>query len=230
MDYLLAGVRQALVWLYSGHAEVYSIVWVSVQIVVIATALASLLGVPLGCSIALRSFLGKRLVVSLFNTLLAMPTVVIGLTVYAFLSRRGPLGALGLLFTPWAIIIGDVILALPIIVALTIAAVQGVDLRVRETALSLGASPSQAALAVLVEGRLAICGAIVAGFGRVIAEVGVAMMLGGNIRGYTRTITTAIALETSKGEFALGLALGGILLVVAFVANVTLYYLQGRAL
>ena len=103
-------------------------------------------------------------------------------------------------------------------------------LRVRETALSLGASPSQAALAVLVEGRLAICGAIVAGFGRVIAEVGVAMMLGGNIRGYTRTITTAIALETSKGEFALGLALGGILLVVAFVANVTLYYLQGRAL
>ena len=228
MDYLLAGGRQALVWLLSGHAEVYSIVWVSLKIVVLAIGLASLLGVPLGFCIAETRFPGQRFVVSLFNTLLAMPTVVIGLTVYAFLSRRGPLGALGLLFTPWAIVIGDVLLALPIIVALTIAAVQGADPRVHETALSLGASPSRAALAVLVEVRLAVCGAVVAGFGRVIAEVGAAMMLGGNIRGYTRTITTAIALETSKGEFALGLALGIVLLVVAFVVNVTLYYLQGR--
>ena len=228
MDYLSVGMRQALIWLVSGHAEVYGIVWTSVHIVVLATTLASLVGVPLGCIIAANTFPGKRLVVSLCNTLLAMPTVVIGLTVYAFLSRRGPLGALGLLFTPWAIIIGDVILALPIVTAFTVAAVQGADPRVRETALSLGANSARAALAVVLEARVAICGAIVAAFGRIIAEVGVAMMLGGNIRGYTRTMTTAIALETSKGDFALGLALGVILLLVAFVVNVTLYVLQGR--
>lgn len=228
MDYLLAGMRQALIWLIAGNAEVYGVVWTSVHIVVLATALASLAGVPLGCIIATNTFPGKRLVVSLCNTLLAMPTVVIGLTVYAFLSRRGPLGALGLLFTPWAIIIGDIILALPIVTAFTVAAVQGVDPRVRETALSLGANSARAALAVVLEARVAIWGAIVAAFGRIIAEVGVAMMLGGNIRGYTRTMTTAIALETSKGDFALGLALGIILLLVAFVVNVTLYVLQGR--
>ncbi len=228
MDYLSAGMQQALIWLLTGHAEVYGIVWTSVHIVVLATTLASLAGVPLGCLIAVNTFPGKRLVISLGNTLLAMPTVVIGLTVYAFLSRRGPLGAMGLLFTPWAIIIGDVLLALPIVTAFTVAAVQGVDPRVRETALSLGANSARAALAVVLEARVAICGAIVAAFGRIIAEVGVAMMLGGNIRGYTRTMTTAIALETSKGDFALGLALGLILLLVAFVVNVTLYALQGR--
>lgn len=228
MDYLLIGMWQAVVWLVSGHVEVYRVIWVSAKIVITATVLATCLGVPLGVAIALSQFRGKRLVISVFNTLFSMPTVVVGLTVYAFLSRQGPLGHLGLLFTPWAVIIGDVLLALPILVALTISAVQSTDPRVRETALSLGAGPAQAALAVLGEARLVLCGAVVAGFGRIIAEVGAAMMLGGNIHGYTRTMTTAIALETSKGEFALGLALGLVLLVVAFVVNVVLYYLQGR--
>jgi tungstate transport system permease protein len=227
MDSLVAGLRQALIWLLSGHPEVFHIVWVTLKIVTLATLLASLFGVPLGAGIAGRTFRGQQLVVSIFHALLAMPTVVIGLTVYALLSRRGPLGDLGLLFTPWAIVIGEVCLAFPIVVALTIDAVQGVDPRIRETALSLGASSARAAITVLTEVRLAVLGAIVAAFGRIIAEVGAAMMLGGNIRGYTRTITTAIALETSKGEFALGLALGIVLLMIAFGVNMTLYALQG---
>lgn len=230
MNDLVAGMWQAVVWLGTGQAEVYDVVWTSTKIVGIALVLAALIGVPLGVTIAFNDFRGKRLVVSICNTLLSMPTVVVGLTVYAFLSRQGPLGGLGLLFTPWAVIIGDVLLALPILIALTIAAVQGADPRIRETALNLGAGPVQAAVAVLSEARFALCGAIVAGFGRIIAEVGAAMMLGGNIRGTTRTITTAIALETSKGEFALGLALGFVLLLVAFVVNLVLYYLQGRNL
>ncbi len=227
MNHLFAGLWQALIWLLSGQAEVYQIVWVTLKIVTMATVIASLLGVPLGVGIAVRSFPGKRLVVGTFHALLAMPTVVIGLTVYAFLSRQGPLGALGLLFTPWAIVIGEVCLAWPIVAAFTIDAVQGADPRIRETALSLGASPLRAAITVLAETRLAVLGAIVAAFGRIIAEVGAAMMLGGNIRGYTRTITTAIALETSKGEFTLGLALGIVLLLIAFGVNLTLYALQG---
>ncbi len=228
MEYMFAGIWQALVWLWSGHAEVYSIVWISLKVVLIATGLASLMGVPLGFSIAIGRFPGRHFVISVFNTLLAMPTVVIGLMLYALLARRGPLGDLGLMFTPSAVVIGEVLLALPIIVALTIAAVHAVDPRVRETAFSLGAGPTRSALAVLAEASLAICSAVVTGFGRIIAEVGVAMMLGGNIRGYTRTMTTAIALETSKGEFELALALGVILLLIAFVVNVTLYYLQTR--
>ncbi|PON16577.1 ABC transporter permease [Candidatus Entotheonella serta] len=227
MDSLFAGLQQAVIWLLFGHPEVYQIVGVTLKIVAVATLLASLFGVPLGAGIAGRTFAGKQLVVSIFHALLAMPTVVIGLTVYAFLSRRGPLGDLGLLFTPWAIVIGEVCLAFPIVVAFTIDAVQGVDPRIRETALSLGASSTRAAVTVLAEVRFAVLGAIVAAFGRIIAEVGAAMMLGGNIRGYTRTITTAIALETSKGEFALGLALGIVLLVIAFGVNITLYALQG---
>ncbi len=228
MNDLFVGVWQAMVWLGTGHADVYGVVWTSTKIVMSALVLAAILGVPLGVLIGLNQFWGKRLVVSVCNTLLSMPTVVIGLTVYAFLSRQGPLGELGLLFTPWAVIIGDVLLALPILVALTVAAVDGTDPRIRETALSLGAGSAQAAVAVLSEARFALCSALVAGFGRIIAEVGAAMMLGGNIRGTTRTITTAIALETSKGEFALGLALGVVLLLVAFVVNIALYYLQGR--
>ncbi|MDH3601727.1 MAG: ABC transporter permease [Candidatus Tectomicrobia bacterium] len=228
MGDLVTALSQAISWLFTGHREVYDIIWVSVKVVMIATLLATLLGVPVGVGIASNQFYGKRLVVAIFNTLLSMPTVVVGLTVYAFLSRRGPLGELGLLFTPWAVIIGDVILAFPIVVAFSIAAVQGIDPRIRETALSLGAGSTRVVWTVLGEARLAICAAVVAAFGRIIAEVGAAAMLGGNIRGYTRTITTAMALETSKGEFTLGLALGIVLLIIAFIVNTTLYFLQGK--
>jgi tungstate transport system permease protein len=159
---------------------------------------------------------------------MALPTVVVGLLVYILLSRSGAFGFLGILYTPTAIVVGQFILALPIITALTYAAASSVDARVRKTAESLGAGPSQAAWMVLKEARLGIVAAVIAGFGRVIAEVGSAVMVGGNIRGYTRTMTTTIALETSKGNFVLGITLGLILLVVALSINLAVDTFLGR--
>jgi len=166
--------------------------------------------------------------ITFFNTLLSFPTVVVGLLVFAFISRQGPLGFLGILFSPTAMIIGQFILAIPIITALTIAAVQGVDRRVRLTALTLGANRMQTSITVLNEARFALMAAIIAGFGRIVGEVGAAIMLGGNIRHYTRTITTAIALETSKGEFGFAIALGIILMIVSFAVNILFRYFQQR--
>jgi tungstate transport system permease protein len=203
--------------------EVWSIVGLSFQVSVVATLIAALLAVPAGMYVSSRSFPGKRQLVTLMNTLLSLPTVVIGLFVYSVLSRSGPLGGLSLLFTPAAIVAGQVILALPIITALTHAAVEGVDGRVRRTALTLGAGRRQADLAVLGEARAAILAAVAAGFGRVISEVGSVIMLGGNIRGHTRTITTAIALETSRGEFGRSAVLALILLAVALVVNAVVH-------
>ncbi|MBD3327482.1 ABC transporter permease subunit, partial [candidate division KSB3 bacterium] len=160
--------------------------------------------------------------------LMALPTVVIGLFGYSLISRRGPLGTLELLFTPTAMVMGQIVLAMPIIMALTISAVQGVDPRVRRTATVLGASPFQSALAMVAEARFALMAAIITGFGRVIGEVGASMMLGGNIKGYTRNLPTAIALETSKGEFGFGLALGIILMTVALCVNFLMRFLQSR--
>lgn len=230
MDYIVEGLARALQLIVTLNPEVLSAVWVSVRTSLTAIVLASLVGVPLGFIVATQDFLGKGPVVTLLNTLMALPTVVVGLTVYSFISRQGPLGPLGLLYTPSAMIIGQFILATPIVAALTLSAVQSVDQRVRDTAVTLGASPLQLALTVTAEAKFAITAAIVAGFGRVIAEVGSAMMLGGNIRGYTRTMTTTIALETSKGEFGLGIALGIILLIVAFTVNVLFQSLQKRGI
>jgi len=172
--------------------------------------------------------LGKRFSVALVNTLLALPTVVIGLIVYSLISRRGPLGIFELLYTPSAMIIGQFILAVPIIIALTHSAVQGIDKRVRNTALTLGATEAQSAWMVIKEARYAVLAAVITGFGRVIAEVGAAMMLGGNIKGSTRVMTTAIALESTKGEFGFAIALGIILLFVAFSINILLHYFQSK--
>jgi tungstate transport system permease protein len=208
--------------------EVFDIMGVSLRVSLCATALATLVGVPAGFSLAVSSFRGKRALVTTVNTLMALPTVVVGLLVYILLSRSGPLGSLGILYTPAAMIVGQFILALPIIAAFTFAAVSSVDERVRRTAESLGASPLQASWMVLKEGRLAIIAAVFAGFGRVIAEVGSAIMVGGNIRGYTRTMTTAITLETAKGNFALGLTLGVILLFVALSINMIVDHFLGR--
>ena len=159
---------------------------------------------------------------------MAVPTVVVGLFVYGFLSRQGPLGALGLLFTPTAIVIGGTLLASPIVANYTLASVQGADPRILPTARTLGAGRFRAAATLVAEIRFGVFAAVIAGFGRVVAEVGVAMMLGGNIRGYTRTMTTAIALETSKGEFSFGMALGIVLMTVALIVNLFLSLLQRR--
>lgn len=190
---------------------------------------AALLGIPVGAGLALCSFPGRRPLLILLDTLLALPTVVIGLILFAILSRQGPLGAWGLLFTPAAMVAGQTVLALPIVIHYTHSAVAAVDPRVYPTALTLGAGPLRATFTVLDEVRRGVLAALVAAFGRVIGEVGVAMMLGGNIRGATRTLTTAIALETSKGELAFGLALGLILLTIALSVNLALALLTRRA-
>lgn len=208
--------------------EVFEILGVSLRVSLSAVALATLVSVPTGFLLAVSSFRGKRPLVTTINTLMALPTVVVGLLVYILLSRSGPLGSFGILYTPTAMIIGQFILALPIITAITYAAVSGVDMRVRKTAETLGAGPWQATWMVLKVGRLGIIAAIFAGFGRVIAEVGSAIMVGGNIRGYTRTMTTAITLETAKGNFNLGLILGLILLVVALAINLIVAHYLGR--
>lgn len=193
-----------------------------------AIALAGIVGVPLGTLVGLGKFKGRRAVLTCLNTLMALPTVVVGLVLFGLFSRQGPLGPMGLLFTPWAMIAGQTVLATPIVANYTVSVVAGADPRILPTAMTLGAGRVTALVQLLREVRFGIVAAIVAGFGRVIAEVGVAMMLGGNIRGFTRTMTTAIALETSKGEFAFGLALGIVLLVVALVINLFLNVLQHR--
>lgn len=227
MDFIVAGLREAVRLIVTLNRDMLGIVAVSVTVSAVATLLATLVGLPIGYAVATHRFPGRRLATTILNTLLALPTVVVGLVVYSMLSRRGPLGFLDLLYTPTAIIIGETILAIPIVSAFTISALKGVDRRAGETALTLGATPAQAAAAMILEARFGILAAIVASFGRVIAEVGAAMMLGGNIRGSTRTMTTAIALETSKGEFGLAMALGFILLTVAFGANIVFQWLQG---
>lgn len=208
--------------------EVTAAVRTSLTVSAWAICISALAGIPAGVAIAINNFPLKRALLTLLNTLMAMPTVVIGLLVYAFISRQGPLGELGLLFTPAAMVIGQTLLALPIVIHYCVSTIKGADPRILPTVATLGAGPIQGTIQLVREVRFGIMAAVIAAFGRVIAEVGVAMMLGGNIRGYTRTMTTAIALETSKGEFAFGLALGGILMAIAFAVNLALNLLQER--
>jgi len=228
LDFIVEGIRKAFQLIFTLDSEIFNIVLLSLRVSLTAVILASLLGVYLGFLMAVKDYWGKRFSVSLVNTLLALPTVVIGLIVYSLISRRGPLGVFGLLYTPSAMILGQFILAVPIIIALTHSAVQGIDKRVRNTALTLGATEAQSAWMVIKEARYAVLAAVIIGFGRVIAEVGAAMMLGGNIKGSTRVMTTAIALETTKGEFDFAIALGIILLFVAFSINILLHYFQSK--
>jgi len=228
MDYLLQGLTEALRLLLTFDREVFGIVGLSLRVSLTALLLAAALAVPLGFLIGTRSFPGRTLLVTLLHTGMAIPTVLIGLLGYALFSRRGLLGPWGLLFTPTAMIVGQVGLALPLVTALAVSAIEAVDRRVAATARTLGATEWQVALTVFWEARLALVTALAAGFGRVVTEVGAAILLGGNIRGYTRTMTTAIALETSKGEFGRALALGLILLVVAFGVNLLLHVLRKR--
>ncbi len=228
MDYIAEGIGKALGLIVSADREVFSIVLLSLRVSATSLILASAVGVPFGFVVATYKFWGRRVLTVILNTLMALPTVVVGLTVYAVISRQGPLGVLGLLYTPKAMILGQFVLATPIVSALTLSAVENVDPRVRDTAFTLGAGRLQSGFAVLKEARFAVMAAVAAGFGRVIAEVGSAMMLGGNIKDATRTMTTAIALETAKGEFGLGIALGIVLLIVAFSINILFNYWQRR--
>lgn len=213
--------------LFGFDREVYGAAALSLWVSALAICLASAAGIPLGAAIGIGGQRGwRRLAFVILNTLMALPTVLIGLLLYLLVSRRGLLGPLGLLHTPWAMVIGQTVLALPMVTALTASAVAGADARVHKTALMLGAGPLRRVLTVVSEVRLSVFAAAVAGFGRVIGEVGISMMVGGNIRHYTRNLTTATALETSKGEFATGVALGIILMVVALGTNLAVQCLR----
>lgn len=218
----------AIYLLFSGDEKLWSIIAVSFQV----SSTAILITVPPALAIAFilayADFSGRRLLISIFNTLLAVPAVVVGLTFYLLLSRQGALGDWKLLFTQSAMIIGQAALSFPILVAMGHAAFQAVDKRAWETARTLGASPLRAFYTVMKESRFGLLAALFAAYGRIIAEVGASMMLGGNILNYTRNIPTAIALETSKGEFAQGIALGLVLILLAFALNISLQFFQGK--
>jgi len=228
MTELWQGLVKAVQLIISLDSEVMQVAGRSLLIAVTSCSLATLLCLPLGSVIHFNQFRGKRFIISVLQTLYSLPTVAVGLFVFVFLSRAGPLGELGLMFSPAAMVIGQVILITPIIAGLTISALSGVDKGIAETAVSLGANRFQKAVLVLREARYAILSAVTMGFGRAISEVGLAMMVGGNIRGFTRTITTAIALETSKGNLELALALGMILLFLALLVNIVFNQLQHR--
>lgn len=219
MDYFADSLLAALRLIFCFDPEVYRIVWVSLKISLSATLCAGLFAVPAGVAGALGRFPGKRLLRQVLDSLMAIPTVMIGLIFYGLLSRRGPLGEFGLLYTPAAVVIGEAVLIFPLIMNLVMTGVEAADPRLLPTLRALGANGRQQLAGVLSETRIAVLVAVAAGFGRAIGEVGTAMMLGGNIAGLTRTMTTAIALETSKGEFELGLALGMMLLLTAFAVN-----------
>lgn len=225
---LTEATLQAFLWLLEGDSTVWGIVGVSLRVALLALLSVTPLAILAGFGLATLQFPGRRSLIVLVQTMLALPTVVVGLIVYLLLTRSGPMGSFELLFTQQGMVIGQALLAFPILTAMTLSAVQGIDARVSETARTLGASPLRAALTVLTEARFAVMAAIATGFGRVLSEIGCAMMVGGNIAGVTRNITTAIALETSKGEFAQGIALGVVLVALALSVNFGIAFLQGK--
>jgi len=226
MNEIIDGLIQAVHLIVTLDPEVMEITVRTLEISLVSTVIATLISVPVGGLIHFREFRGKRVLVNVIQTLYALPTVIAGLFVFLLISRAGPIGFLRLLFTPAGMVIAQVILILPIMIGLTLSALSGVDRATRDTIVALGASESQAILTMLREVRFAIMGAVVLGFGRAISEVGAAMMIGGNIRGFTRVLTTAIALETSMGNVSLSLALGMILLAIALIVNVLLNLFQ----
>ena len=229
MDLLVEGVRRAIGLVLSGDRDVLAILWLSLQVSGTATALALILGMPAGAALALLRFPGRTLVVSAVNTGMGLPPVVVGLFVTLLLWRSGPLGAFEILFTPAAIVIAQAVIAAPIVTGITLAAVQNVPAAFRLQLLGLGASRAQMVWWVLKEARVPMLAAVMAGFGGVISEIGASMMVGGNIKGQTRTLTTAMVLEAGKGDFDVAIALAVLLLVLIFLVNWLLTRLQQHA-
>jgi tungstate transport system permease protein len=229
METLSDALRNAFRLIVSFDGDVMECAARSLLIALIATCVASVIAVPLGVTIAEHDFRFKRGLVTALNTLMGIPTVVVGLLVYSFVSRQGLFGSLGLLFTVPGIIIGEIVLILPLMTSLTLAVVTRVDRSVRRAALSLGANERQALWTVFRESRFGILAAVIAGYGRVVGEVGVATILGGNAEGFTRTLTTSIVNHISMGCFDYALALGFVLLALSFAVNILFQLLQGRA-
>ena len=228
MDFLLQGFFKAIELLTTGDPETFSAVYATLVVSSYSLVVTLALGLPLGFCLGYFDFSIKKQVRVAVDTLLALPTVFIGLLVYAFFTNRGPLGEWGLLFTLSGIAVGLTILALPVVIALSATAVESMDRQLRVALISLGANRQQLVLSTLWEARHGIIAAGLTAYGRVMTEVGIAMMVGGNIKWQTRTITTAIALETNKGEFAMGIALGLVLLMIAFGVNVSVSFLRKR--
>jgi tungstate transport system permease protein len=222
------GVLRAIELIATLNPEVLEITARSLLISFSAVFVAAAIGIPLGALIELREFRGKMALVNLIQTLYGLPTVTVGLLVFLILSRSGPLGNLELLYTPTGMVIGQMILVSPILIGLTISALKGVSPQIRDTAVSLGADESQLIRAIIKEARFAVIAAVLIGFGRALSEVGVAMMIGGNIRDYTRVLTTSIALQTSMGNLEMSMALGIILIGISMILNLSLSRLQGR--
>jgi tungstate transport system permease protein len=228
MGYLWTGVKEALGLLCPPSADLLGIIFLSLLVSATATLAAGLLAAPFGTWMAMHEFRFKRHLITLMNTAMAIPAVLIGLLIYMLLSRQGLMGFLGLLFTPWAMILAQAALAFPIVAVLTLSALKNAARDSKDLALSLGASRLQMAILVIRQGRFAFLTALISAFSRLIGETGMTLMVGGNIRGETRVMTTAISLETMKGNFEVGIALGLVLLTVALLVNVLLQRLQGR--
>ncbi len=228
MSDIASGFAQAVNLIVTLNPEVMQIALLSLYISLSATILAACISIPLGGLIHFHEFHGKAALLTIIQTLYSVPTVVVGLLIYLFISRSGPLGFLGLLFTPEGMILGQTVLIIPIMLGLVVTALGGVDKNIRDTLLSLGATEFQGIFQIIREARFAILSAVILGFGRAISEVGVAMMIGGNIAGETRVLTTAIALQTGMGDFPFSIALGLILLAIALVVVVCLNLVTRR--
>ena len=228
MQLLWEGLKQSIILLFSGDPEVLQITLLSLQVSGLATAISLGLGLPIGSLLALGNFPTRRFWISLVNTGMALPPVVVGLVVSIFLWRSGPLGDLNWIYTTTAMVVAQTIIAAPVVTGLTVSALQQLDPRLRQQLLGLGASRLQMVLALWREARLPLLAALMAAFGSVISEIGASMMVGGNIRYHTRVLTTAIATATSQGNFALALALSVLLLLMAYLINLTLTWIQQR--
>lgn len=228
MNLFTDGFQEAIQLLTSGNESVYSAITTTITVSSWSLLISLIIGLPLGFLLGYYNFPGKPVVRTIVDTLLALPTVVIGLIAYTMLSQVGPLGSLGLLFSQEAIIMGQIVLGLPIIIALTATQVEAVDKRLYTSLKGLGASSKQILIATLVEARFGLMTAAMTAYGRIITEIGISMMVGGNIKYHTRTVTTAIALETGKGEFVTGIALGLVLFAVALAVNIALSMLKRK--
>ena len=226
MDFLLNGFTEAFNLLLNGNLETYSAIKATLYTSSVSILFAVLVGFPLGFSLGFYDFRGRKILRLLSDTALAMPTVAIGLILYAFITRNGPLGSLNLLFTLKAVMLGQFVLALPIIISLTASVVENMETKHYLTILNLRLAPAKLVFCVLYELRYALMVVIATAYGRIVAEVGIAMMIGGNIKYFTRTITTAVSLETNKGEFAMGIALALVLIFIAFAVNLAIHALK----
>jgi len=228
VDLILEGIRKAFWLLVTLDPEVMGITLLSLWVSGIATLISLFFGISIGVAVALSRFTGKKIAVSLINTGMALPPVVVGLFVSIFLWRNGPLGFLGILYTPTAMIIAQTVIATPIVMGITLAAIQQLPQKLRLQILALGATRLQMVWILIKEAKLPLLAAVMAGFGGVISEVGASIMVGGNIKGYSRVLTTATVMETSRGNFDIAIALGIILLLLAYIINLILTQIQQR--